>query len=538
MKTLNIHRLAGAMLLAGIMLTGCSKDNTLDERPSQNEETKPVNAVVSALEAIDGVRDVQMKVSQNGTDTVYYFYFHQPVNHANPAAGTYNQHVSLKFTGSDKDVVLLTHGYNMESSVDSYRYTNLAEHFGANQIEVEHRYFGNSLPEPVDKLNYTYLNADQQACDLHAIVQALKTSLFSTSKWFSTGTSKDGITSALYAYYSDQYGWDDIDVFVPFCAPFLPGSTQNGQFSCMDVLPGKYIEQVCGTGYADGSVEAVACKRLHDIPYYICTNKTVREACNRALLVSSASDYRRVVDQYNQGSLLSTGDLTKDLTARTYFSFYDNLFAKFSYVQFPLWAKMVPDPAKAATDEDELERLTTFIMMSHTDVIDSLRAMAAKNATKNVFTDMYDTYWNYLKELRTEPATPYYVQAFKELGVADTGYNTVDGTYLTKEQAVNVNYMFSIQKRFEGLYRQDEGKLMRSFRQWVATESTQNIIFVYAYNDPWTGGRPDDEAVRQNPHTEMIIDPIAVHNDYFLSSSYYTTATKTAIIAALDKFLK
>ena len=126
----------------------------------------------------------------------------------------------------------------------------------------------------------------------------------------------------------------------------------------------------------------------------------------------------------------------------------------------------------------------------------------------------------------------------KELGYTDYAYSTVDGNFLTKEQAFNVNEQFSLQKKFEGLYPQDEGRLMRSFRQWVATETTQNVIFVYAYNDPWTGARPDDAVVSQNPKTEMFIDPIATHNDYFLESSLYTNETKTGIINALNKFLK
>ena len=79
---------------------------------------------------------------------------------------------------------------------------------------------------------------------------------------------------------------------------------------------------------------------------------------------------------------------------------------------------------------------------------------------------------------------------------------------------------------------------MRNFRQWVATESTQNIVFVYAYNDPWTGGRPDETAISQNPKTVMVIDPIAVHNDFFLNSSYYTPQTKKVIVDAVNKYMK
>lgn len=539
MKTTDIQRLIGALLLTGIMLAGCTKDNTLDEIVNQKEQQTTVNDIVEALQAIDGVRNVQMKTTLNGEDTIYFFSYQQLVNHGNPDAGTFDQQVALKFKGFDKNVVLYTNGYNLSVEAEEYRSTDMATQLDANQVSVEHRYFGNSQPEMTDKLEYTYFNAEQQAHDLHAIVQTLKENLFKTGKWVSTGISKDGITTALYAYYSDLNGWNDIDVFVPFCAPFLPGSTKDGKFSCMDCRTGEYLEQVCGAGYPEGSEEAKACQRLYDIAKYICTNKRVREVCNKYVLTSRPADYRKIVEQYNLQSPKSTGDLEKDATAMTYTTFYGYLFNKFSYVQFPLWAKLVPDPAVAVNDDDEMDHLCTFITMDHKMLADSLKAMSEHDMlTRNDATDAFDKLWYYIKGLRGDSSQPYDLQAFMELGAADYGYNTVDGNFLTKEQAEGVNEMFTVQKHFEGLYYQDQGKLMRNFRQWVATESTQNIIFVYAYNDPWTGGRPDDTAVRQNPKTEMVIDLIAVHNDYFLNKELFTTESRTAIINALDRFMK
>lgn len=85
---------------------------------------------------------------------------------------------------------------------------------------------GDSLPEPADNPSYTYFNAEQEAYDLHAIVQMLKKNLFKTGKWASTGT-----------------------------------------------------------------------------------NKTLRDACNKYILASDATNYRKILDQYNQHSPMSTGDL-------------------------------------------------------------------------------------------------------------------------------------------------------------------------------------------------------------------------------------
>ncbi len=538
MKIANIHRLTGAFLLAGIVLTGCTKDNTLDEIVTEKQPKTSSNAFVQALESIDGVRNVQIKTDKTGKDTTYFFSFRQLIDHDDPQRGTFYQQVAINFKGFDKNVVLYTHGYNMPFTSNT-RIVDLSTQLDANQVNVEHRYFGSSLPEPADALRFAYFNAKQQSCDLHAIVQALKQGVFKTGRWASTGLSKDGITSALYAYYSDQYGWNDIDVYVPFCAPFLTGSVRNGKFSCMDSSTGVYLEQVSGVGYPEGTTEAVACQRLHDIPYYFCSNKRVREACNKYLLKANSSEYLKIVEQYNQKSPNSTGNMEKDVTALAYNMYYECLFSKFSYVPFYLWSKLVPDPAKAVTDDEELEKLCTFVFMDKSALRDSLHAMAARGEqTRSIATDVYDKFWNFIHSVRNDSSAPYYVQAFMELGAECPGYNNVDGTFLTKEQAMSVNDILTVQKRYEGLYKQDEGRLMTSFRQWVATEVTQNIIFVYAYNDPWTGGRPDDTAVSQNPHTVMVIDPIAVHLDYFLDSSVYTTESKDAIIAALDRFLK
>ena len=56
-----------------------------------------------------------------------------------------------------------------------------------------------------------------------------------TGKWLSTGTSKGGITSAFYAYFSEKKGYNDIDVYIPFCAPFCK--------SLNDPPIGVFIEQ-------------------------------------------------------------------------------------------------------------------------------------------------------------------------------------------------------------------------------------------------------------------------------------------------------
>lgn len=541
MKHIKIQHLLGAVAMTALLLTGCAKDDSMtDITPVKEQSTDDANEIIQALSAVEGITDVELLFSNDDKDSIYSFYFVQPIDHHHPENGTYKQQVSMKFVDYDQDVVLYTHGYAMPTSDDKFFDVDLRKHLKANLVKVEHRYFGLSLPGALGDLDYTFFDAEQQSHDLHNIVQALKQHFFKTGKWVSTGTSKDGITSALYAYYSDLNGWKDIDVFVPFCAPFMPGTTENGVFSCMDSSPGTYQTQVCGSGYPEGSDEAVAAMRIKQLYNTICTNQVVRNACIQTVGLVATGSYRKILEQYNNYSPNSTGNLTKDLTALVYNHISDSFFRFFSYVPFSDWATLVPDPVKAATDEDELENLTNFISLSTdalADSISTLKSGKEKQSITRSSDNNYKRLWEYLNEMRYESTMPYEIHAFKELGYADLDYSLADGTFLTAQQIQSVVFILCPQYKYQSLYPQDKGKLMRSFRQWVYTENTQPIIFVYAKNDPWTGARPDDAAIQQNPMTKMIIDPIATHNHSFLDRESYTEVSKQAIISALNTYL-
>lgn len=541
MKHIKIQHLLGAVAMTALLLTGCAKDDSMtDITPVKEQSTDDANEIIQALSAVEGITDVELLFSNDDKDSIYSFYFVQPIDHHHPENGTYKQQVSMKFVDYDQDVVLYTHGYAMPTSDDKFFDVDLRKHLKANLVKVEHRYFGLSLPGALGDLDYTFFDAEQQSHDLHNIVQALKQHFFKTGKWVSTGTSKDGITSALYAYYSDLNGWKDIDVFVPFCAPFMPGTTENGVFSCMDSSPGTYQTQVCGSGYPEGSDEAVAAMRIKQLYNAICTNQVVRNACIQTVGLVATGSYRKILEQYNNYSPNSTGNLTKDLTALVYNHISDSFFRFFSYVPFSDWATLVPDPVKAATDEDELENLTNFISLSTdalADSISTLKSGKEKQSITRSSDNNYKRLWEYLNEMRYESTMPYEIHAFKELGYADLDYSLADGTFLTAQQIQSVVFILCPQYKYQSLYPQDKGKLMRSFRQWVYTENTQPIIFVYAKNDPWTGARPDDAAIQQNPMTKMIIDPIATHNHSFLDRESYTEVSKQAIISALNTYL-
>ena len=228
------------------------------EKPTSDEITQK-------LEKIPGISDATIAYSEKNPDKYgYYFNVEQLKDHKNPKGGTFKQRCYLKFKDWDRPVVLDTEGYALPDSVhEIHDEQDLVKYLKANYITVEHRYFGTSLPEDFDNTDFTYLYTDQAAADLHNVVTLLQKHLFPrTNKWVATGVSKSGITSALYAYYSDKNGWNDIDLFMPFCAPFIRGTEE----SCMEMTAGTYLINVCGNGYPAGSDEAVAYQRLRAIP--------------------------------------------------------------------------------------------------------------------------------------------------------------------------------------------------------------------------------------------------------------------------------
>lgn len=538
------HLLVG-LLFALVLFTGCSEDNSLSKiETTPEEETETSDDIITALKTIPEISGIEIgtetvygenpetKDIEETKDKVYNFNFTQPIDHYNPNAGFFTQRVRLIFKGFDKNVVLHTHGYNFNE--EYVEYDPLATQLDANQINVEHRYFGESLPENFEDSRMTYLDADQEAHDLHNIVSTLRKSLFSKGKWASTGVSKDGITTALQAYYSDKYNWRDIDVYVPFCAPFLPGTTySDGSFSCMDRTPGVYLYKNCGNGYEAGTAEAKGYESLKKIPYYICTNEKIRKAAIEVAYKISPDDYRRILDQYNQKSEYSTGNQEKDLAAYAIYMYFERLFDKFSYVNYYSWASLVPDADYVASDNattQDINKFKDFISWSASELRTQISSTRASS------TD--DIYWDVLQFRRRYDMAPYYIQGFKELGIADNDYSSVDGTFLTAEQCFNVNYLFTQQNQYEGAYPQDRGKLMTDFLSWVEKETTMPIIFVYAYNDPWTGGGVTSDRVTLGPMVVSVVDGIAVHNDFFHNRGSYLQSSEDAIVGALNKFLK
>mgnify|MGYP000386239622 CR=1 FL=1 len=136
----------------------------------------------------------------------YEILISQPVDHKNPNSKKFTQRIFLSHTDFSKPMVFVTEGY----AANRNSKTELSRILDANQIIVEHRYFGKSVPENLD---WKYLTVEQAANDHHKIVELFK-KLYN-GKWINTGVSKGGQTTLFHRYFFPK----DVDVSVPYVAP-------------------------------------------------------------------------------------------------------------------------------------------------------------------------------------------------------------------------------------------------------------------------------------------------------------------------------
>lgn len=152
------------------------------------------------------VKEVRPLESESIYHEIYEVMIEQPLDHHNPDGEKFLQRIYISNYDPSQPVVMITEGY----SANYYYTSEISSTLKCNQIIVEHRYFGRSVP---DSLNWTYLNTWQAASDHHRIIELF--SGFYRDKWITTGISKGGQTVMFHSFYYP----DDADVRIPYVAP-------------------------------------------------------------------------------------------------------------------------------------------------------------------------------------------------------------------------------------------------------------------------------------------------------------------------------
>jgi len=167
-----------------------------------------VNAGVTLEEFLKNLPVSEVRVLDNEFiyDRILEVMIEQPLDHHNPDGKKFQQRIYISHYDPEKPVVLITEGYDAKY----YYNSEIARELKCNQIMVEHRYFGRSVPDSID---WNYLDTWQAASDYHNILKIFKK--YYPGPWISTGISKGGQTVMYYSYYYP----DDIDVYVPYVAP-------------------------------------------------------------------------------------------------------------------------------------------------------------------------------------------------------------------------------------------------------------------------------------------------------------------------------
>ena len=144
-------------------------------------------------------------LSSDNFSEVYEVFVTQPIDHNNPDGAKFKEQIFVSHVDKSKPVVIELDGYAVDN-----RPTELSKILKCNQIMVEHRYFGESVPTPFD---WKYLTIEQAAKDHHRIIELFKQ--FYSGKWISTGISKGGSCVIFHKYFFPN----DVDVAVPYVGP-------------------------------------------------------------------------------------------------------------------------------------------------------------------------------------------------------------------------------------------------------------------------------------------------------------------------------
>lgn len=164
--------------------------------------------ILEKLKQIPQVSDIQ-KLEVDFFEEYYQFWFEQPVDHNDPAKGTFKQKVLLGHKKANAPVVAELEGYKIWTEQPG----ELAKLFDGNQLTIEHRFFDKSVP--AGNIPWEYLTIKQAATDHHEIIQAIRKNLYPASKWITTGISKGGQTTLFHRYFYPE----DVDISVPYVAP-------------------------------------------------------------------------------------------------------------------------------------------------------------------------------------------------------------------------------------------------------------------------------------------------------------------------------
>jgi hypothetical protein len=160
------------------------------------------------LAAIPNVVKLEKRMPVSHFDENYEIWFEQPIDHNDLSKGSFRQRVFLGFENASKPVIVELKGYN----IGGEQAGELAEHYEANQLTIEHRYFTESRPKDID---WNTLTVENAAKDQTIIIDAIRNALYPSSKFVSTGISKGCMTVMTHRSFFPE----NVDACVCYVGP-------------------------------------------------------------------------------------------------------------------------------------------------------------------------------------------------------------------------------------------------------------------------------------------------------------------------------
>jgi hypothetical protein len=186
-------------LLCLVVLVGCGDGGDDD--------------ILAQLQALPGVTATEWSPPEGFTPEPGYRYFDlwftQPVDHENPAGGTFEQYAALMHRDTGAPLVFHTSGYGAGWKRFRNEPTTVVD---GNQLSLEYRYYADSRPETID---WSTLTVRQNAADEHAVLETVG-ALYG-GPTLQTGGSKGGETAMFHMMLYP----DDLDGAIAYVAPVI-----------------------------------------------------------------------------------------------------------------------------------------------------------------------------------------------------------------------------------------------------------------------------------------------------------------------------
>ncbi|WP_417213675.1 S28 family serine protease [Bizionia sp.] len=175
------------IVATAIVFVSCKTMQTANESTIET-------SIFEKLASLKNVVRIEKREAVSHFDENYEIWFQQPIDHNDLTKGTFKQRVFLGFENINKPVIVELRGYG----IGSEKAGELANHYQANQLTIEHRYFNDSRPENID---WNTLTVENAAKDQNFIINEIKNVLYPDAKFVTTGISKGCQTTMAHRRY-------------------------------------------------------------------------------------------------------------------------------------------------------------------------------------------------------------------------------------------------------------------------------------------------------------------------------------------------